>query len=135
MRKKKTKRWLRAILWTLILWWWIIISNDILTNWLYITLHYWKFIVYLLFIYRFVMSIIKIFNLRKYISYDEGFNYTKRGNGILMAGWVLAIVGITLMCVYNKEIKVWQQNTASYLSSHIEFREWKIPVIYVWEVE
>lgn len=135
MRKTYKKRWIRTALWVLLLWWGIIISNDILTTWIYIVIHYWKFVVYLLFIYRFVMSIIKIFNLRKYISYDEDFSLTKRGSGILIAGWVLIIGGITLMCIYNKKIKVLEHDASSYISNHIELRKWKMPVIHIWEVK
>jgi len=134
MRKRKNKQRLRTALWTLLLWWWIIISNEIITIWIYTVIHYWKFVLFPLFIYRLVMSIIKIFNLRNYISYDEWFYNTKRWNGISIAGWVLIIGGITLMGIYNKEIKLWERDSATYLSNQIEFREWKIPVIYIWEI-
>lgn len=134
MNHKKTKRWLRAILWALVIWWGIIISNDILTNWIYSVVHYWKFVVYPMFIYWLVLFIIKRFNLTKISDYDTIEN-TKRSNGISIAGLVLILGGIALMGAYNKEIKIWEKDISVYISNHIEFREWRIPVIRIWELD
>ena len=134
MKKTKRRRWLWAIIGALLLWWGLIISSDIVANWIYTVVHYWKFVLFLLCIYRLISGIIKIFSLRKINHYDEIKN-TKSANILWRIWWVLMFVGIGLMLIYNSRIKIIEREFATYLSDHIEFRKWKIPVIYIWDSE
>lgn len=128
------KNFLLWIIATLIVWWWIVIANDLVADWIYIVIHYWLWILlFWLIIYTMVkLHEIIIFNY----SYDlnEPPIEAKIYSALAFFIPVLLLIFWLKYAFFNNWVMENERNFAKSIASHIHFEKWKIPIIEIWNL-